>query len=86
MANHKSAKKRAKQTIERRMRNKVKKTTMRTLTKKVRAAIEVKDKTVATTLLPKLHSLLGKMAKTNTVTNKEASRRVSRLASQINTI
>ena len=57
MANHKSAKKRIRQTAKRRMNHKWKTTRVRTQIKKLRTAIEAKDKDTASKLLP------GSMAK-----------------------
>ncbi|MBL7665265.1 MAG: 30S ribosomal protein S20 [Bacteriovoracaceae bacterium] len=83
MANHKSSEKRAKQTIVRRARNKIKLSKMRTLTKKIKKAIEDKNKTEALKLLPELQSALGKMAKTNVIKKQQVARRTSRIATQI---
>lgn len=80
MANHKSAKKRARQTLKRNAVNKGKLTRARTIVKQLRTAIETKDKDAAAALLPKAQSALSKThLKPNTV-----SRRTSRLAQQIN--
>lgn len=83
MANHKSAEKRNRQTIEKRARNRAAKTRMRTAVKKLRTAIEEKDKKTATELLPTVQSLLGKLSKSSAMKSKTSSRRTSRLASQV---
>ena len=51
MANHKSAKKRARQTIVRNARNTIKRSAMKTAVKKVRTAISEGNKETAATLL-----------------------------------
>lgn len=83
MANHKSAEKRNRQTIEKRARNRAAKTRVRTAVKKLRTAIEAKDKKTATELLPTVQSLLGKLSKSSAMKSKTSSRRTSRLASQV---
>lgn len=80
MANHKSAKKRARQNTTRNSVNKMKLTRARTIVKKLRTAIEQGSKEEATALLTKAQSALAKThLKANTV-----SRRTSRLAQQVN--
>ncbi len=86
MANHNSAEKRAKQTVKKNLKNKVKTSKTRTEVKKVRAAIEKKDKSTASTLLQTAQSLLAKLAKGGTIKKKTAARKTSRLAKQVNSI
>ncbi len=78
MANHKSAKKRAKQSQVRRLRNKSVKTTLKNLEKKIRIAKEEgsenKDE-----LLRKTQSAIHKAAKKGVLHKKTASRKISRL-------
>ena len=78
MANHKSAKKRAKQSQVRRLRNKSVKTTLKNLEKKLRSAKEAggenKDE-----LLRKTQSAIQKAAKKGVIHKKTASRKISRL-------
>ncbi len=78
MANHKSAKKRAKQSQVRRLRNKSVKTTLKNLEKKIRIAKEEgsenKDE-----LLRKTQSAIHKAAKKGIIHKKTASRKISRL-------
>ena len=79
MANHKSAKKRARQTPVKTLRNKVKSSRARTFVKKLRTAISEGNKEEAQRLLPVVQSALSKTSlKGNTV-----ARRTSRLASQV---
>lgn len=84
MANHKSAAKRARQTTKRTMRNKVVTSETRTVIKKIRTAIEGKDKETATSLLTKAQRQLDVMAKNGIIKSNSAGRRTGRLAAQIN--
>ena len=86
MANHKSAAKRARQTITRTARNRVLTSETRTVIKKIRAAIEGKDKAVASTLLPIAQEQFDLMAKKGIIKSNTAGRRTGRLASQINSL
>ncbi len=83
MANHKSAKKRIRQTEKRRMNNKMKTSRLRTAIKGLKAAIESKDSKTAGDLFTHVQGLLGKIAKTGAMKGKTASRLTSRLASQV---
>lgn len=86
MANHKSAKKRAKQTIVKTERNKIRKTTVRSVIKDLRAAVEANDKKTAQELLPKAQSYLYRLAKHGAINQNNAGRRTARLAAQVNKI
>lgn len=86
MANHKSAKKRARQTIVRTERNKSRKSETRSLIKTLRLAISEKNKEVATTLFPKAQSIISKLVKKGILKANNASRRISRLSEQVNKI
>lgn len=83
MANHKSAQKRARQTIKKTAINARRKTTVRTAVKAVREALTAKETTKAVELLPKAQSLLNKLVKSGVIKKKTASRKTSRLASQV---
>jgi len=83
VANHKSAKKRIKQNETRRVSNKWKTTRVRTQIKKLREAIEAKDKETATTVFKAVQSLVAKLAKSSALRKDTASRKTSRLATQI---
>lgn len=78
MANHKSAKKRAKQSQVRRLRNRSVKTTLKNLEKKLIAAKEDgsdnKDE-----IMRKIQSAIHKAAKKGVIHKKTASRKISRL-------
>lgn len=84
MANHKSAKKRSRQTVVRNERNTAKKTAVKTAVKKVRTAIEAGNKEEATGLLVTAQKLLSRLAKHGVIKNNTAGRKTSRLANQIN--
>ena len=83
MANHKSAKKRIRQTAKRNFTNRWKTSRVRTEIKKLRTAIENKDKEAALSLLPTVQTLLDKLAKTSALKKQTAARKNSRLASQV---
>ena len=83
MANHKSAKKRAKQTKAKTFGNKIKKSMAKTAMKKVTDAIEKGEKEKAKELLKEAQSLLFKAAKIKAVSSGHASRKTSILAQQI---
>ena len=83
MANHKSAKKRAKQSLVRRLRNKSVKTSIRTLEKRVRAAAEANDENKAA-IMQTTQSALHKAAIKGVIHKKTASRKISRLTKVVN--
>lgn len=86
MANHKSSAKRARQDILKNEKNSVKKTTARSVIKKVRDAITAKDKETAAKLLPSAQKLLARLAKHGIIKPGTAGRKVSRLSGQINAL
>jgi small subunit ribosomal protein S20 len=86
VANHKSAKKRARQTIVRSARNTEKKSATRNVVKAIRKAIEAKDKTEATSLLTKVQKLVAKLSKHGVIKPNAAARTTSRLTKQVNSL
>ena len=78
MATHKSAKKRAKQSQVRRLRNKSVKTTLKNLEKKLKAAKETNsdDKNE---IMRQTQSAIHKAAQKGIIHKKTASRKISRL-------
>jgi len=78
LANHKSAKKRAKQSQVRRLRNKSAKTILKNLEKKLRSAKETGSDT-GDAVLRQTQSALHKAAKKGIIHQKTASRKISRL-------
>ena len=86
MANHKSAKKRARQTVKRTLNNKVKNSMTKSGLKAIRDAISGKDKSKALELLPKVQTLLSKLARTGFIKPNKAARTTSRLSTQVNSL
>lgn len=81
MANHKSSEKRIRQTAVRRERNRYYAKTARNAVKKLRMTT---DKTVAAELLPKVASMLDKLAKKNVIHANKAANLKSKLALHVN--
>lgn len=86
MANHKSALKRARQSETKRLINMGYKTRTKNVVKEVRALIAEKDEGKATDSLKKAASIIQKSASKGTIHRKNASRKISRLARQVNQI
>ncbi|MBN1626813.1 MAG: 30S ribosomal protein S20 [Deltaproteobacteria bacterium] len=84
MANHKSALKRAKQSEVKRSINSGYKTHAKNVVKDVRAAIGEGSGDKAKESLKKAVSVLQKTASKGAIHRKKASRKISRLAAQIN--
>jgi small subunit ribosomal protein S20 len=70
MANHKSSEKRIRQTETKRLNNRYYAKTTRNALKELRATT---DKAVATEMLPKVSSLLDKLAKKNVIHKNKAA-------------
>jgi small subunit ribosomal protein S20 len=83
LANHKSAKKRAKQSQVRRLRNRSAKTTLKNLEKSLRAAQESGADT-KNELMRQTQSAIHKAAKKGILHKKTASRKISRLSKLVN--
>lgn len=81
MANHKSSLKRIRQTEKRRLHNRYYAKTARNAVRKLRATTE---KEVAVEMLPKVSSMLDKLAKTNVIHKNKAANLKSKLASHVN--
>ncbi len=86
MANHKSAEKRARQTLSKTIVNKSRKNTVRTFEKKLKSAIELSDKESAHQLFIQYASAIGKAVKKHIFHKNTASRKISRLSLAINKI
>ncbi len=80
---HKSAQKRHRQSLKRRLLNRSKKSTIKTFTKKAVTAFETGAED-AQTLLQRAESLIDKAAKGSTLHKNAAARKKSRLAKRIN--
>ena len=83
MANHKSAKKRAKQAIVKRATNKAKTSKVKSAVKKLREFIASSNKTEAIKMLPQVQSLIAKLAKSSAANKSASARKTSRLTKQI---
>jgi small subunit ribosomal protein S20 len=86
LANHKSALKRARQSEVKRIRNMGYKTRTKNIVKEVRTAITESDKEKAVETLKKAMTVIQKSASKGVFHKKKASRKISRLARQINQI
>jgi len=86
MANHKSAKKRARQALQRRARNRQVRGGVRTAIKRTRQAIDQGESEAASTALRGAERLIRKAATKGVIPKKRASRQVSRLAKQRNAL
>lgn len=83
MATHKSAEKRARQSIKRNARNTQTIGAVRTAEKKLRTALAGGDKKAAATLLSEFTSKVTKAATKGALPTKTASRKVSRLSERV---
>ena len=83
MANHQSAKKRIRQTETRRVHNKYFAKTMRNAMKELRASTSKEE---ATTLFPKVSSIIDKLAKTNVIHKNKAANLKSSLAKHVQSL
>ncbi|MDF0719401.1 MULTISPECIES: 30S ribosomal protein S20 [Chryseobacterium group] len=81
MANHKSALKRIRQNVAKRLRNKYYHKTARTAVKALR---NEEDKTAASEQLPKVIALVDKLAKRNIIHKNKASNLKSKLTKHVN--
>ncbi len=83
MANIKSAKKRAKQTIVRNARNVAQRSMLRTAVKKVVKALDANDAAGAETAFASAQPLLDRMAARGLIHRNKAARHKSRLTARI---
>jgi len=81
MANHKSAIKRIRQTLTRRLRNRYYAKTARNAVRKLRATT---DKSQASELFKKVSSMLDRLAKNNVIHKNKAGNLKSKLALHVN--
>jgi len=86
LANHKSALKRARQSEDRRMRNRAVKTRIKNVVKGVRSAVAEQAKDTIVQDLNSAKSIISKAAKKGIIHKKTASRKISRLSKHVNTI
>lgn len=83
MANHKSAEKRARQTVRRTAVNTMRMSRVRTFVKKVEEAIEAGDKAKAQEALRAAQPELQSAASAGVIHRNTVSRRISRLSAQV---
>lgn len=83
MANHKSAKKRIRQTAKRNAANSYYHKTTRNAIRKLRA---MTDKKEAVAYLPSVESMLDKLTKRNIIHNNKAANLKSKLAKHVNNL
>lgn len=83
MANHKSALKRVRQDAKKRLRNRYYKKSTRTAVQKLR---EMTDKNEASTFMPKVISMIDKLAKKNLIHRNKAANLKSKLMVHINNL
>ena len=83
MAHHKSALKRIRQTTKRRLENRYYKKSARTAIKNLR---ELKDKAAAESFLPKVVSLIDRLAKRGNIHRNKAANLKSGLMRHVNTL
>ncbi len=81
MANHKSALKRIRSNATKRLRNRYQAKSTRTAIKNLRKMTDSKE---ATTALPKVFSMLDKLAKRNVIHKNKASNQKGKLARFVN--
>lgn len=86
MANHKSAEKRARQTIKRTERNRFYRTRVKNITKAVREAVESKDLDAAAEALKTANKSFHSFVSRGFLKKQTASRKVSRLAKLVNSL
>ena len=84
MANHKSALKRARQSEERRQRNRARKTRMKNVVKAVEQAIATNDRDLAVERLKEAVSIIDKTASKGVIHRNKAARKISRLTRHVN--
>lgn len=83
MANHKSAEKRARQSLRRNVINSKSLAEIRTWERKLRGAIASKDKKACETVLAAFMSKIGKAAQKGRIRTQTASRKIARISKQI---
>ena len=81
MANHKSSEKRIRQNVKKKVQNKYHARSSRNAVKDIRL---IEEKAPAAEMLPKVTSMLDKLAKKNIIHPNKASNLKSKLARQVN--
>jgi small subunit ribosomal protein S20 len=86
LAVHKSAEKRMRQNETRRMRNRHVKTGIKTMIKRVREAVQAKDKVKAQAAVAQVTPLIDKAVNKGVIHWRTGARKISRLNKLVNTI
>ncbi|MDA3043314.1 MULTISPECIES: 30S ribosomal protein S20 [unclassified Campylobacter] len=86
MANHKSAEKRARQTVKKTERNRFYRTRVKNMTRAVREAVDSKDLAAAEVALKVVNQSFHAFVSRGFLKKETASRKVSRLAKLVNTL
>ncbi|MFP4041108.1 MAG: 30S ribosomal protein S20 [Desulfosudaceae bacterium] len=86
MANHKSAIKRAKQSQQRTLINKARKTGVKTITQKVEAAVAENSPEEARARFTAAQKLIAQTAAKGTIHKNTAARKISRLSKMVNSL
>lgn len=86
MATHKSAAKRARQTVKRNALNRSRRAKLHTTTKAVEQAVAKKDASLAKKSMTKAESTLARAARKGMIHWKTAARKTSRLAKRVKTM
>lgn len=84
MANHKSAEKRNRQAQERRLRNRMVRSKMKTAIRKLNEVIDTGNVEEARSALAAAVPVIAKTASKGTIHKKNASRKISRLTKRVN--
>ncbi|PIE69758.1 MAG: 30S ribosomal protein S20 [Deltaproteobacteria bacterium] len=84
MANHKSAMKRDRQSQVRRLRNRRRKSEMKTAIRRIEDAVKLEQVEEAQAALRKAVPVIQKVANKGTIHKKTASRKISRLTKRVN--
>lgn len=86
MANHKSAEKRARQTVKRTERNRFYRTRLKNMTRAVREAVDAKNIEAAEAALKVVNQSFHSFVSKGFLKKETASRRISRLAKLVNSL
>ena len=86
MANHKSAVKRARQSVKRNLRNRAQFSATRGAVKKAETALDAKDIAAAEASMKKAEPALARLAQKGVIKKKTASRKISRLTKRLKTL
>lgn len=84
MANHKSAKKRHRQSLKLNAKNRTVRTRIKNIVKNVQAAVKTQDKEAAQTALTQAMATIDKAATKGVIHWKKAARKISRLHKAVN--